>query len=51
MTGHVLLCPNAHRDIGLSTTRQAVELLQAHGFEVKVSPLLSAGLEDTMPKE
>lgn len=51
MTGHVLLCPNAHRDIGLSTTRQAVELLQAHGYEVKVSPLLSAGLEDTMPKD
>jgi len=49
MTGHILLCPNAHRDNELATTRQAMELLSSHGFCVKVSPLLSAGLEDTMP--
>lgn len=51
MTGHILLCPNAHRDNELATTRQAMELLSSHGFCVKVSPLLSAGLEDTMPAD
>ena len=51
MTGHVLLCPNAHRDTELKTTRQALQLLQAHGYEVKVSPLLSTGLEDSMPAD
>lgn len=51
MTGHILLCPNAHRDTELATTRQAIELLTAHGYSVKVSPLLSTGLEDTMPKD
>lgn len=49
MTGHILLCPNAHRDTQLKTTRQAKTLLESHGHSVKVSPLLSSGLEDTMP--
>jgi len=51
MTGHILLCPNAHRDIELTTTRKARELLLSHGHAVKVSPLLSTGLEDTMPAD
>ena len=46
MKGTVLLCPNAHRDIGLQATRAAAEHLRNHGHEVLISPFLSSGLED-----
>ena len=49
--GYILLCPNAHRDIGLEATRSAVELLQNRGQEVKVSPFLSSGLENTWQRD
>ena len=47
MNGHILLCPNAHRDAGLAATRHAAELLRSHGHKVVISPFLSEGLEDT----
>lgn len=47
----ILLCPNAHRDIGLAATRTAMELLQKKGYETLVSPFLSDGLEDTWPAD
>ena len=47
MVGYILLCPNAHRDIGLEATRSAMELLHSRGHEVRISPFLSSGLEDT----
>lgn len=49
MTGHVLLCPNPHRDHYLEMTRCAKALLEAEGHTVRITPLLSAGKEDTFP--
>ncbi len=51
MNGHIVLCPNAHRDEGLAATRRAAELLRSHGHRVVVSPFLSVGLEDTWPAD
>ena len=51
MKGHILLCPNAHRDIGLSATCKAAELLQGGGHEVKIAPFLSEGTEATWPED
>ncbi len=51
MNGHILLCPNAHRDDGLAATRHASELLRSHGHKVVISPFLSDGLEDTWPAD
>ena len=51
MKGHVLLCPNAHRDIGLSATRMAEELLRSAGHDVKIAPFLSDGTEESWPAD
>lgn len=51
MKGHVLLCPNPHRDHYLETTRCAKALLEGEGHSVRIAPLLSAGKEDTLPKD
>ena len=51
MSGHILLCPNPHRDHYLRTTRCAKELLEAAGHRVRITPLLSAGKEDTFPDD
>ncbi|MBR4579438.1 MAG: NAD(+)/NADH kinase [Oscillospiraceae bacterium] len=47
----ILLCPNAHRDLGLTATRCAMELLRSRGHQVLISPFLSDGLEDTWPAD
>ncbi len=51
MNGHILLCPNAHRDIGLAATRDAAKLLHENGFEVKIAPFLSDGTEASWPED
>jgi len=51
MSGHILLCPNPHRDHYLETTRCAKTLLEREGHSVRIAPLLSAGKEDTLPKD
>ena len=51
MEGHILLCPNPHRDLNLACSRSAQEILLNEGCEVKISPLLSAGLEHTFPDD
>ena len=51
MTGHILLCPNPHRDHYLETTRRAKAILEGEGHSVRISPLLSAGKEDTLPRD
>ena len=51
MTGHILLCPNPHRDHYLETTRRAKALLEEEGHKVRIAPLLSAGKEDTLPQD
>ncbi len=51
MNGHILLCPNAHRDLGLSATREAAKLLRENGFEVKIAPFLSDGTEASWPSD
>ena len=51
LEGHILLCPNPHRDLGLSCTREARELLLNEGCEVKISPLLSEGMEEGFPDD
>lgn len=51
MTGHILLCPNPHRDHYLETTRCAKALLEKEGHAVRITPLLSAGKEDTLPED
>ena len=51
MSGHIVLCPNAHRDEGLAATRHAAELLRSHGHQVVISPFLSDGLENTWPAD
>ena len=38
MKKKVILCPNPYKDRGLKTTREAKALLEAEGFEVRVSP-------------
>ena len=38
MKKKVILCPNPYKDRGLKTTREAKALLEANGFEVRVSP-------------
>ena len=49
--GYVLLCPNAHRDHGLASTLAIAEALRKHGHEVRISPFLSDGLENTWPRD
>ena len=49
--GYVLLCPNAHRDHGLASTLAIAEALREHGHEVRISPFLSDGLENTWPRD
>jgi len=47
MSGHILLLPNAHRDPGLSATQTAAAYLRDNGFETRICPFLSDGLEET----
>ena len=49
--GYVLLCPNAHRDHGLASTLAIAEALREHGHEVRISPFLSDGLENTWSRD
>ena len=49
--GYVLLCPNAHRDHGLASTLAIAEALRERGHEVRISPFLSDGLENTWPRD
>lgn len=49
MTGHVVLCPNPYRDIGLETTRRAKELLVSAGERVCISPVFSQQLDMELP--
>ena len=49
--GYVLLCPNAHRDHGLASTLAIAGALREHGHEVRISPFLSDGLENTWPRD
>ena len=51
MTGHVVLCPNPHRDAGLAVTRRAKALLEAAGETVVVSPVYADGAENALPAE
>ena len=51
MNGYILLCPNAHRDVGLRATLRAAEQLRGRGHEVRISPFLSGGLEETWPAD
>ena len=51
MNGYILLCPNAHRDMGLRATLRAAEQLRGRGHEVRISPFLSGGLEETWPAD
>lgn len=51
LEGYILLCPNPHRDLGLSCTREARELLLNEGCEVKISPLLFEGMEEGFPDD
>ena len=51
MDGHILLCPNPHRDLNLACARTARDILLAEGCEVKISPLLAEGLEHTFPDD
>ena len=51
MDGHILLCPNPHRDLNLACSRNARDILLGEGCEVKISPLLSEGLEHTFPDD
>lgn len=46
---HILICPNPHRDHYLEMTRRVKGLLESAGHNVRISPLLSAGKEDTLP--
>jgi len=39
MKRRVILCPNPYKDYELRTTRQAKELLEESGFEVRISPV------------
>lgn len=48
--GHILLCPNYTRDIGLETTRRAYELLTAAGHSVRIS-LLPETNEECVPTD
>ena len=47
----VVLCPNPYKDIGLHTTREAKGLLEAAGFEVRISPEFLDDLEEQYPKD
>lgn len=51
MSAHILLCPNPHRDHYLETTRRAKAILEEAGHAVCITPLLSAGKEDTFPAD
>ena len=47
MNGHILLLPNAHRDVGLLATLGLAEHLRAHGHEILIAPFLSEDVRDT----
>ena len=49
--GHILLCPNAHRDHGLAATRGIAEALHERGHAVRIAPFLSDGLESTWAQD
>ena len=49
--GHVVLCPNPRRDIGLGVTRRAMELLEAEGIKTVVCPVFNRARDmDVMPE-
>ena len=41
MDGHILLCPNPHRDLGLALTLRAQRLLEDAGHRVLLSPVFT----------
>lgn len=49
MPGHIILCPNPHRDKGLKLTTQARELLTGGGFETVVCPMFDASRTLKLP--
>lgn len=49
MTGHVILCPNPHRDVGLEHTRRAKALLEAAGETVRISPIYNQDMGSEVP--
>ena len=42
--GHVVLCPNPHRDAGLLLTKKTRQLLEEAGIEVVLSPIFDADM-------
>ncbi len=50
MKDHIVLCPNAHRDIGLQHSIKLQALFAEHGHEAVIAPFLSSGTEETWPK-
>ena len=51
MNGHILLCPNVHRDPGLAVTRQVMELLASHGHPFQVCPLMADDWGGSLPQD
>lgn len=51
MKKKVILCPNPYKDHGLQTTREAKELLESAGFEVRVSPEYLGDPESSLPAD
>ena len=51
MKNKVILCPNPYKDRGLKTTREAKELLEREGFEVRVSPELLGDADCDYPED
>lgn len=49
MTGHIVLCPNPHRDTALMYTRRAKELLESAGECVRISTILSGDCDFSLP--
>lgn len=47
MPDTILLCANAHKDVGLKAAQYARQLLTDSGIACKIVPFLSGGLEDT----
>lgn len=50
MEKHVVLCPNAYRDLGLQRTLEAKEILESAGLPVVVSPVFNADRQVSMPE-
>ena len=51
MTGHVVLCPNPYRDIGLAHTRRVMDILKAEGIDTVVCPLFRRGRDASIPED